>query len=216
MIEDIIAEIQSPADIGSMTADIVVPEMPDLTPKEEAEEDIFSVKGRKAWDKSEEARCDFQYHLRLTRRASTSFITIWQKSVFGRTLTDIKGDDSMVPYFVEHLTPVIQEMVGYQLQNGNWALVTTPMRRHTTRNFASRIAEQLADSLQIPFYFDCARCRSKQRVNAVFDPNNIPHEPNVIVFDDFVTTGSTLLAMKNLLHSQGKNPIFFCGINNKL
>ena len=216
MIEDIIAEIQSPADIGSMTADIVVPEMPDLTPKEEAEEDIFSVKGRKAWDKTEEARCDFQYHLRLTRRASTSFITIWQKSVFGRTLTDIKGDDSMVPYFVENLKPVIQEMIGYQLQNGNWALVTTPMRRHTTRNFASRIAEQLADSLQIPFYFDCARCRSKQRVNAVFDPNNIPREPNVIVFDDFVTTGSTLLAMKNLLHSQGKNPIFFCGINNKL
>ena len=216
MIDDIIAEIQSPADIGSMTADIVVPEMPDLTPKEESEEDIFSVKGRKAWDKSEEARCDFQYHLRLTRRASTSFITIWQKSVFGRTLTDIKGDDNMVPYFVEHLKPVIQEMIGYQLQNGNWALVTTPMRRHTTRNFASRIAKQLADSLQIPFYFDCARCRSKQRVNAVFDPNNIPHEPNVIVFDDFVTTGSTLLAMKNLLHSQGKNPVFFCGINNKL
>jgi predicted amidophosphoribosyltransferase len=152
----------------------------------------------------------------LTRRASTSFITIWQKSVFGRTLTDIKGDDNMVPYFVEHLKPVIQEMIGYQLQNGNWALVTTPMRRHTTRNFASRIAEQLADSLQIPFYFDCARCRSKQRVNAVFDPNNIPREPNVIVFDDFVTTGSTLLAMKNLLHAQGKNPIFFCGINNKL
>lgn len=216
MIEDIIAEIQSPADIGSMTADIVVPEMPDLTPREESEEDIFSVKGRKAWDKSEEARCDFQYHLRLTRRASTSFITIWQKSVFGRTLTDIKGDDNMVPYFVEHLKPVIQEMIGYQLQNGNWALVTTPMRRHTTRNFASRIAEQLADSLQIPFYFDCARCRSKQRVNAVFDPNNIPREPNVIVFDDFVTTGSTLLAMKNLLHTQGKNPVFFCGINNKL
>ena len=216
MIEDIIAEIQSPADIGSMTADIVVPEMPDLTPREESKEDIFSVKGRKAWDKTEEARCDFQYHLRLTRRASTSFITIWQKSVFGRTLTDIKGDDNMVPYFVEHLKPVIQEMIGYQLQNGNWALVTTPMRRHTTRNFASRIAEQLADSLQIPFYFDCARCRSKQRVNAVFDPNNIPREPNVIVFDDFVTTGSTLLAMKNLLHAQGKNPIFFCGINNKL
>lgn len=40
--------------------------------------------------------------------------------------------------------------------------------------------------------------------------------PNVIVFDDFVTTGSKLLAMKNLLQEHGKNPVFFAGINNKL
>ena len=78
------------------------------------------------------------------------------------------------------------------------------------------IAEQLAGFLHIPFYFDCARCRSKQRVGAEFDPHNVPVENNVIVFDDFVTTGSTILAMKNMLHSLGKNPVFFCGINNKL
>lgn len=181
-----------------------------------AGKDIFSVKSRKAWDKSEEARCDFQYHLRLTRRASTNFITIWQKSVFGRTLTDIKSDDSMVPFFIENLVPVIHEMIGFHLGNGSWALVTTPMRRHKERNFASRIAEGLAAELGIPFYFDCAHCRSKQRIGAVFDANNIPHEGNVIVFDDFVTTGSTLQSMKNLLLKEGKNPIFICGINNKL
>lgn len=174
------------------------------------------MKSRKAWDKSEEARCDFQYHLRLTRRASTNFITIWQKSVFGRTLTDIKSDDSMVPFFIENLVPVIHEMIGFHLGNGSWALVTTPMRRHKERNFASRIAEGLAAELGIPFYFDCAHCRSKQRIGAVFDANNIPHEGNVIVFDDFVTTGSTLQSMKNLLLKEGKNPIFICGINNKL
>lgn len=216
MLDEIINEIQMPADIASLTADIAVPEMPDVSLDVSKDKDIFGSKARKAWDKSEEARCDFQYHLRLTRRASTSFISIWQKSVFGRTLTDIKGDDKMVPYFVENLVPVIQEMIGFNLEHGDWAIVTTPMRRHMERNFASMISEQLAEFLHIPFYFDCARCRSKQRVNAVFDANNIPREHNVIVFDDFVTTGSTILAMKNLLHSEGKNPIFFCGINNKL
>ena len=78
------------------------------------------------------------------------------------------------------------------------------------------VANQIAAALQIPFYFDCAHCRNRQRVGAIFDPNNIPREDNVIVFDDFVTTGSTLQAMKNLLQEQGKNPVFFCGINNKL
>lgn len=192
--------------------------MPEIALSEDAPEgkDIFSSKERKAWDKSLEARCDFQYHLRLTRRASTNFITIWQKSVFGRTLTDIKSDDAMVPYFIENLAPVIREMIGCHLDKGSWALVTTPMRRHKERNFASRIAEGLAKELGIPFYYDCAHCRSKQRVGAVFDPNNIPREGNVIVFDDFVTTGSTLQSMKNLLLQEGKNPIFICGINNKL
>ena len=218
MIEELLNEINTPEDIGSITSEIVVPEMPDFSLSENAPagKDIFSVKSRKAWDKSEEARCDFQYHLRLTRRASTNFITIWQKSVFGRTLTDIKSDDSMVPFFIENLVPVIHEMMGFHLANGSWALVTTPMRRHKERNFASRIAEGLAAELGIPFYFDCAHCRSKQRIGAVFDANNIPHEGNVIVFDDFVTTGSTLQSMKNLLLKEGKNPIFICGINNKL
>ena len=218
MIEELLENIKAPEDITQITSEIVVPEMPDFTRTENVPsgKDIFSVKSRKAWDKSEEARCDFQYHLRLTRRASTNFITIWQKSVFGRTLTDIKSDDAMVPFFIENLTPVIHEMIGFHLSKGSWAMVTTPMRRHKERNFASRIAEGLAAELGIPFYFDCAHCRSKQRIGAVFDANNIPREGNVIVFDDFVTTGSTLQSMKNLLLKEGKNPIFICGINNKL
>ena len=182
MIEELLNEINTPEDIGSITSEIVVPEMPDFSLSENAPagKDIFSVKSRKAWDKSEEARCDFQYHLRLTRRASTNFITIWQKSVFGRTLTDIKSDDSMVPFFIENLVPVIHEMIGFHLANGSWALVTTPMRRHKERNFASCIAEGLAAELGIPFYFDCAHCRSKQRIGAVFDANNIPSSANVL------------------------------------
>ena len=218
MIDELTSQIPTPADIYSLTADIPVPVIPDLSTPEQksSDKDIFAARERKAWDKAEEARCDFQYHLRLTRRASTNFITIWQKSVFGKTLTEIKSDDAMVPYFVKNILPVIQEMIGYNLSSGDWAIVTTPMRRHKDRNFASMIAEQLAGFLHIPFYFDCARCRSKQRVGAVFNPHIVPVEKNVIVFDDFVTTGSTILAMKNMLHSLGKNPVFFCGINNKL
>lgn len=218
MIDEVLQELTAPPDICSVTDGIAIPSMPDICldvqPKEQA--DIFKIEQRKSWDKSEEARCDFSYKLRLTRRASTNFITIWQKSVFGRTLTDIKSDDAMISFFVENLAPVIRECIGYHLTDGSWSIVTSPMRRHKERNFATLIAEGLAAELAIPFYFDCAHCRSKQRVGAVFDANNIPSEPNVIVFDDFVTTGSTLLAMKNLLQSLGKNCVFFAGINNKL
>ena len=218
MLEEILQEIQQPQSISSVTDGISLPSMPDLSLDVSVKEqkDIFALEQRKSWDKSVEARCDFTYKLRLTRRASTNFITIWQKSVFGKTLTEIKSDDDMIPFFVESLVPVIRECIGYHICDGSWAIVTTPMRRHKERNFATLVSEGLAKELGIPFYFDCAHCRSKQRVGAIFDPNNLPKEPNVIVFDDFVTTGSTLLAMKNMLQEHGKNPVFFAGINNKL
>lgn len=217
MLDDILEELKSPEDIGSICADIAMPSLPVINLGTAPEKgNIFAAEQRKSWDKSIEARCDFQFKLRLTRRASTNFISIWQKSVFGRTLTDIKADEGMVEFFASSMVPVIQECIGFHVASGNWAIVTTPMRRHREHNFASRIADSIASQLGIPFYFDCARCQSKQRVGAVFLPKNIPIEPNVIVFDDFVTTGSTLLAMKNLLDLQGKNVVFFAGINNKL
>ena len=49
--------------------------------KEEATpqvKDLFAVQQRKSWDKSVEARCDFSYKLRLTRRSDVNFISIWQ------------------------------------------------------------------------------------------------------------------------------------------
>jgi hypothetical protein len=178
--------------------------------------DIFALEHRKAWDNSVEARCDFTYRLRLTRRSNVNFVSIWQKSLYGRTLTDIKGDDSMVQFFADSIVPVIKEMLGYNLQKGDWAICTTPKRRHLTKNFATRISEVIALQLGIPFYEDVASCHSRQRVNAVFSLNMLPTEQNIIVFDDFVTTGQTLLAMKNLLSKYKKNVLFFTGINNKL
>ena len=178
--------------------------------------DLFAVNKRKSWDKTVEARCDFTYKLSLTRRSDVDFISIWKKSVYGRTLTDIKSDPDMVEFFAESITPVISETLGYHLADGSWAVCTSPKRRHREKNFATLISERIAASLGIPFYEDVALCHTKQRVNAVFELNNLPKESNIIVFDDFVTTGMTLAGMKNLLSSLGKNAVYYSCINNKI
>ena len=180
------------------------------------QKDLFAVSKRKSWDKTVEARCDFTYKLSLTRRSDVDFISIWKKSVYGRTLTDIKGDPDMVTFFADNITPVISETLGYHLSDGSWAVCTSPKRRHREKNFATLISERIAASLGIPFYEDVALCHSKQRVNAVFEINNLPQESNIIVFDDFVTTGMTLAGMKKLLTQFKKNVVFYSCINNKL
>jgi phosphoribosylpyrophosphate synthetase len=184
-------------------------------PQATADKDLFAVADkRKAWEKEKLARCDFQKQVKILHRPGFYFMSVWNKSVKGRTLVDIKADDRMIPFFATHVGELIADTVGTNLTG--WAIVSSPKRRHKEHNFASLIAEEIGKRLSIPFYDDCALAQNRERINAVFTANNIPAEQNIIVFDDFVTTGSTIIAMKNLLDSLGKMSIYFVGINNHL
>ncbi len=222
--------------LDEMLNDIEVPslDVPDLDGSfvsSEDEKDLFSPKKRAAWKdvQQAEARCDFAPNkVRISyRNPAFGIISLWKKSVYGRTLTDIKADQDMVEKFAVGMNTLIRQILGDSLASGDWCIVTSPSstkslcsaknRRHKERNFASLISARLADLLGIRFYEDLAECHSKHRVGAVFtfgaEP---PKENNIIVFDDFVTTGATMISMRELLRPLGKNLVFFTGINNKL
>ena len=214
--------MRTPIDRGDLLSEIEVPDiesaqlaLQDIQKKNEPQ-DLFAEQKRKGWDKTVEARCDFTPRPRLTRRSGLFFLSYWQKSVYGRTLTDIKADDSMVQFFSGTMASYISEVIGPALSKGDWCIITTPKRRHLVKNFATRISEEIAARLSIPFYEDVCSCRTKQRVDAIFDVNVVPKEQNIICFDDFVTTGQTLQAMQRALEPYNKNLLFFSGINNKL
>ena len=212
--------------LDEMLNDIEVPslDVPDLDGSfvsSEDEKDLFSPKKRAAWKdvQQAEARCDFAPNkVRISyHNPAFGIISLWKKSVYGRTLTDIKADQDMVEKFAVGMNTLIRQILGDSLASGDWCIVTSPKRRHKERNFASLISARLADLLGIRFYEDLAECHSKHRVGAVFtfgaEP---PKENNIIVFDDFVTTGATMISMRELLRPLGKNLVFFTGINNKI
>ena len=212
--------------LDEMLNDIEVPslEAPDLdasfTPSAQTK-DLFAEKKRAAWKEAQqvEARCDFAPNkVRISyRNPQFGIISLWKKSLYGRTLTDIKSDPDMVEKFAEGMNTLIRQILGHSLASGDWAIVTSPKRRHKVRNFASLISARLAELLGIPFYEDVAECHSKHRVGAVFTFGaQPPSERNIIVFDDFVTSGATMISMRDLLMPLGKNLVFFTGINNKL
>lgn len=212
--------------LDEMLDDIEVPslEAPDLDasfiPSAQTK-DLFAEKKRAAWKEAQqvEARCDFAPNkVRISyRNPQFGIISLWKKSLYGRTLTDIKNDPDMVEKFAEGMNTLIRQILGHSLASGDWAIVTSPKRRHKVRNFASLISARLAELLGIPFYEDVAECHSKHRVGAVFTFGaQPPSERNIIVFDDFVTSGATMISMRELLMPLGKNLVFFTGINNKL
>lgn len=206
--------------------DIKVPslEAPDLdasfVPSAQSK-DLFAEKKRAAWKdvQQAEARCDFAPNkVRISyRNPQFGIISLWKKSLYGRTLTDIKSDPDMVEFFAANVAKLVSQILGSSLACGDWCIVTSPKRRHKVRNFASLISARLAELLGIPFYEDIAECHSKHRVGAVFtfgaEP---PKESNIIVFDDFVTTGATMISMRNLLMPLQKNLVFFTAISNKI
>ena len=212
-------------ELAEMLQDIEVPSLvaPDLGgfSISDKSKDLFAEKQRAAWKEKQvdEARCDFAPNkVRISyRNPEFGIISLWKKSLYGRTLTDIKSDDSMVEFFATNVAKLIRQILGHSLSHGDWCIVTSPKRRHKERNFASLISAQIADILGVKFYADVAECHSKHRVGAVFTlGSEPPKESNVIVFDDFVTSGATMISMRNLLMPLGKNLVFFTAINNKL
>lgn len=187
-----------------------------------APKDIFAEKtSRKDWRKKEgddTARCDLSVERIVIQPHAKELmvVSLWKKSVKGRHLTEIKEDDSMVEVFASKMTDVIRRILGTHLDNGTWAICATPKRRHLTMNFACRIAAKIASNLGLRYYEDVALSDTRERVNKVYTLGVLPDEPNLIVFDDFVTTGSTLLSMKRLLEPLGKTLVFFVGINNNM
>ena len=216
-------------ELAEMLQDIEVPSLvaPDLGGFSISEnaaslsKDLFSEKQRAAWKEKQvdEARCDFAPNkVRISyRNPEFGIISLWKKSLYGRTLTDIKSDPDMVEKIAVGMNTLIRQILGNSLSAGDWCIVTSPKRRHKERNFASLISARLGELLNIPFYEDVAECHSKHRVGAVFSfGSQPPAESNIIVFDDFVTSGATMISMRNLLMPLGKNLVFFTAINNKL
>ena len=99
--------------MDEMLNDIEVPslDVPDLDGSfvsSEDEKDLFSPKKRAAWKdvQQAEARCDFAPNkVRISyRNPAFGIISLWKKSVYGRTLTDIKADQDMVEKFAVGMT----------------------------------------------------------------------------------------------------------------
>lgn len=185
----------------------------------QALKDLFAEGGpRKAWhaEHADIARCDLsEEHVHLFPKVGLRIIAIWKRTVKGPTLAEIKADDAMIPIFVNALVPALQSVLGTHLRQGDWAVITTPRRRHKERNFACMVADEMARRLGVPYRPDVAIARTKQRIGVDFEPGTIPDEANLICFDDFVTTGSTLGAMNRLLAPQGKNILYIVGVDNQ-
>ena len=183
-------------------------EQPALTDK--LREDM---KKRSSWGKAKDYKepcCDLSDHLQLHKRDCFYYICSYHNTPTGIPISDVKTEPN-VELFARKAEEIVRGMV--QLRDTkDWCIITTPKRRHKEKNFASMVATQLAKFLGIPFYDDTMEAKGRDRINPDFKlVKDIP-ESNVILYDDILTTGSTIRACVHLLTD--KNVVCVIGIDN--
>lgn len=182
--------------------------LPDFSTPEQEE------KKRAGWNSakdSTESVCDLKEVIAWHPKRDFSFISCFKQSEQGYPLSQIKSDFGNVRIFVDAALNVIHRVIGLKNPD-DWALITTPKRRHKEMNFAETVCVALSQQLNIPFYKEAINAKTRQRINPKFTLDATINESNIIVFDDILTTGATLDAVNKLLPD--KNCLYIIGINN--
>lgn len=80
-------------------------------------------------------------------------------------------------------------------------------------HFLTDVCQKIAKAVEIKFYDNAIQCLTKNRIKPEFYLLRELKEENVIVYDDIMTTGSTLNATYELLKDK-KIVLFLVGIKN--
>jgi hypothetical protein len=169
----------------------------------------WGVKPKSIFNTDKLAYCDFTDAPAVHKNGDFYVTTFWKRSGEneGNTLSEIKENPLMIDFFADKAIDFIGRMCGRNLRAGDWCLITTPKRRHKETNFATEVCKKIAKSLNFLFYEDCIIAKNRTRINPDFSLTREIKERNIIVFDDIITTGSTLTATHDLL-KMNKNMIF--------
>ena len=170
---------------------------------------------RKSWARTEKY-CDlkrkFETHS-CGRIIVTSFYKVGKRGI---PITKIKEDQSNAQLFADNLCNYLEETLGSNLTKCNWCLLTTPRRRHKEGfHFATAICELSAKILGLPFYKDAIVAENRDRINPDFRMLINPKEPNVILYDDIISTGETLRTVRKMLLDEGHVVLPLVGIKNQ-
>jgi len=150
---------------------------------------------KKSWHNLEK-KCNLKRQIAQNEKTGMIYTTFYKTTKDGFPLEDIKKDDTNVRLFADNLVDYIQKWIGNT--GKTWCLITTPRRRNKDFHFATAVCEAAAKDLRIPFYMDAATAANRKRIDPVFFKNADPKEHNIILYDDIITTGSTVLKTREL------------------
>lgn len=172
---------------------------------------------RKSWAKTEKL-CDLKKKIKARSMGDIVVTSFYEVGKRGIPISEIKEKENNAELFSDNLCDYIELFMGegHNIIKGDWCLCTTPRRRHKGGfHFATAICKSTAKKLGLPFYEDAFTAENRNRIEPDFHMAKNPKEINVILYDDIITTGQTIRAVRKLLFDEGHVVICVVGITNK-
>lgn len=156
-------------------------------------------------------KCDFKDALRLHARHGYLYYSLFKRSRDGVDFNIIKQSEQHARIMAECACSLIDRLF---LTLEGWCIVTTPRRRHFEGfHFSEFVSGLISEAKHIPFYKGAVQCITKDRLNPEFYLLREIQERNVIIFDDIITTGTTLTATRDLFIDRSQ-VVCIVGIHN--
>lgn len=156
--------------------------------------------------------CDIVPHPAMHQLGSLVYFSQYRRTKTGIPFTEIKDSEEIAMSFAEDAVSLVNKLVNNLV---GWCLITTPRRRHAEGfHFASEACAHISRKLGIPFHEGAVQCINRKRIEPEFHLLRTFEERNVIVYDDIITTGSTLTATASLLCDRDL-VLNLIGINNR-
>lgn len=175
---------------------------------------IFGTRARFTKGSRPEPRCDFdESKFSFYSKGAVCVFSPFRRSELGPTLSEIKSDPDNAQRCAFAILSMLRHSFAGSLDD-SWGVVAPPPRRHLNENFAELLARIFAKLAGIDYLGRIAKVRGRARVNAVYDLIRIPERRNLIVIDDFCTSGSTMISMRNLLEPHCSLILFFAAVRN--
>ena len=188
-----------------------IEDLPQLSESDQAKED---VRKRTQWGKAkdyEEPVCNMVDTIEIHALRGYKYVHSFKTgSTEGTPISELKKPENAYMFALK-AKELITATIGLKQTKG-WCIITTPKRRHKEKNFASLVCEQLSQMLGIPFHEDVVEAKNRARIDPVFTLVKEVEEPNIIIYDDILTGGTTLYTTANLFST--KNIFLVVGINN--
>ena len=154
-------------------------------------EPVESARGKKI------LRCDFTDSLRMRSKGQLLYYSLFKRSSEGIDFDVIKQSEEHARTMAESACRLLDRLI---LNLDGWCIITAPRRRHFEGfHFSEFVSGIISETKHIPFYKGAVQCLTKDRLNPEFYLLRDIPERKVIIFDDIITTGTTLTATRSLL-----------------
>ncbi len=161
-------------------------------------------------------RCDMKPQPAIREKSGHRYLSMFASSKEGMTLEEIKNSRACERQIAEAVTGCLREFLGNNLEGTGWAMITTGRRRHREGyHFATAICKAVAEQLGIRFYEGAIECGNSDRLKPALELTTEPEERNLILFDDIITTGTTMSRTAELLQGKGYTVMTVIGIRNQ-